>query len=58
MSLTPEGKAVHAAVRGERGKFYEQWLTDLGEAERAALNAGLDRITRRVLESAPQMFDP
>jgi DNA-binding MarR family transcriptional regulator len=58
VSLTPEGKAVHAAIRGERGKFYEQWLTDLSEAERAALNDGLDKITRRVIESAPHMLDP
>jgi len=57
VSLTAEGTAVHAAIRGERGKFYEQWLTDLDDAERAALDAGLDRITRRVIESAPHMFD-
>ena len=56
VSLTPEGRAIHAAIRGERGKFYEQWLTDLTEAERAALNAGLDKVTRRVIESAPHMF--
>lgn len=57
VSLTDEGKAVHTAIRGERGKFYEQWLTDLEPAERAALDAGLDQITRRVIESAPHMFD-
>lgn len=57
VSLTAEGKAVHAAIRGERGKFYEQWLTDLGETEREALNAALDKVTRRLIESAPQLFD-
>jgi len=57
VSLTPEGKAVHAAIRGERGKFYEQWLTDLGSAERMRLNDALDKITLRLIESAPRMFD-
>ena len=57
VSLTAEGKAVHTAIRGERGKFYEQWLTDLSEAERTAFNDGLDKLTRRVIESAPHMFD-
>jgi DNA-binding MarR family transcriptional regulator len=57
VSLTSEGKAVHAAIRGERGKFYEQWLTDLSQAERVALNAALDKVARRLVESAPHMFD-
>ncbi|MEO6214526.1 MAG: MarR family transcriptional regulator [Sphingomonas sp.] len=57
VSLTDEGKAVHAAIRGERGKFYEQWLKDLSDADRSALNDGLDKMTRRVIESAPHMFD-
>jgi DNA-binding MarR family transcriptional regulator len=57
VSLTEAGKAVHSAIRGERGKFYEQWLTDLSDAERAALNASLEKVTRRVVESAPHMFD-
>jgi len=57
VSLTAEGKAVHTAIRGERGKFSEQWLTDLSEAERTAFNDGLDKLTRRVIESAPHMFD-
>jgi len=57
VSLTAEGEAAHAAIRGERGKFYEQWLTDLTDAERTALNAGLEKITRRVIESAPHMFE-
>ena len=57
VSLTAEGKAVHTAIRGERGKFYEQWLTDLSDAERAAFNDGLDKLTRRLIQSAPHMFD-
>lgn len=57
VSLTDAGKAVHSAIRGERGKFYEQWLTDLSAAERMALNGALEKITRRLIESAPQMFD-
>ncbi|MEO9130954.1 MAG: MarR family transcriptional regulator [Sphingomonas sp.] len=57
VSLTAEGKAVHAAIRGERGKFYDQWLTDLNDAERTALNAGLEKVTRRLIESAPHMFE-
>ena len=57
VSLTDAGKAVHTAIRGARGKFYEQWLTDLSDAERAALNASLEKVTRRLIESAPHMFD-
>ena len=57
VSLTADGKAVHAGVRGERGKFYEQWLTDLDDSERAALDAGLEKITERIILSAPHMFD-
>ena len=57
VSLTAEGKAVHRAIRGERGKFYEQWLTDLNDAERTAFNDGLDKLTRRLIQSAPHMFD-
>lgn len=57
VSLTEAGKAVHSAIRGERGKFYEQWLTDLSDAERVALNASLEKVTRRLVESAPHMFD-
>jgi DNA-binding MarR family transcriptional regulator len=57
VSLTEAGKSAHAAIRGERGKFYEQWLTDLSDAERVALNAALEKVTRRVIDSAPQMFD-
>ena len=57
VSLTEAGKAVHTAIRGARGKFYEQWLTDLSDAERVALNASLEKVTRRLIESAPHMFD-
>lgn len=57
VSLTAAGKAIHAAIRGERGKFYEQWLTDLNDAERVAFNASLEKVTRRIVESAPRMFD-
>ena len=57
VSLTDAGKAIHAAIRGERGKFYGQWLTDLSDAERVALNESLEKVTRRLVESAPQMFD-
>ena len=57
VSLTDAGKAVHTAIRGERGKFYEQWLTDLRDAERVALNAALEKVTRRVFETAPHLFD-
>ncbi|WP_423603567.1 MarR family winged helix-turn-helix transcriptional regulator [Sphingomonas sp. MS122] len=57
VSLTEEGKAVHAAIRGERGKFYEQWLTDLSEEERVALNTALGKVSRRLVESAPHLFD-
>lgn len=57
VSLTAKGKAVHAAIRGERGKFYEQWLTDLSDAERATLNTALEKVTRRLVESAPHLFD-
>jgi len=58
VSLTAEGKGVHAAIRGERGKFYEQWLTDLSDGERVELNTALEKVTRRLIESAPHLFDP
>lgn len=57
VSLTAEGAAVHAGVRGERGKFYEQWLMDLNAADRTALDAGLEKITDRIVQSAPHLFD-
>ncbi|MBO9696831.1 MAG: MarR family transcriptional regulator [Sphingopyxis sp.] len=57
VSLTPAGKAIHTAIRGERGKFYEQWLTDLSDAERTTLNTALEKVTRRLVESAPHLFD-
>ena len=57
VSLTAEGNKVHAVVRGERGKFYEQWLTDLDAAERAALDSGLAKITERIVQTAPHMFE-
>lgn len=57
VSLTAEGIAVHAGVRGERGKFYEQWLMDLDASERATLDAGLEKITERIVQSAPHLFD-
>lgn len=57
VSLTAAGKAIHTAIRGERGKFYEQWLTDLSDAERATLNTALEKVTRRLVESAPHLFD-
>lgn len=57
ISLTEAGKSIHAAVRGERGKFFECWLTDLGKEERIKLDADLGKIMRRIVESAPEMFD-
>ena len=57
VSLTEAVKAGHAAIRGERGKFYEQWLTDLSDEERVALTAALEKVPRRVIDSAPHMFD-
>ena len=35
VSLTEAGKKVHVMVRGERGKFFNDWIADLSEAERS-----------------------
>ena len=57
VSLTEEGRKVHLAVRGERGKFFNDWIADLSEAERSQLDAGLRRITKRVVTIAPHVID-
>lgn len=58
VSLTEEGKKVHATVRGERGKFFDDWVADLNAQERRQLDAGLRRIIRRVVTIAPHVIDP
>lgn len=57
VSLTDAGKAVHQAVRGERGRFFTDWVADLEEAERKQLDSGLRRIIRRVVTLAPHVLD-
>jgi DNA-binding MarR family transcriptional regulator len=57
VSLTEEGKKVHAMVRGERGKFFDDWVADLSAQERRQLDAGLRRIIRRVVTIAPHVID-
>ncbi|MCW6529091.1 MarR family transcriptional regulator [Sphingomonas sp. MMSM24] len=53
ISLTDEGKRIYAAVREERGRMYEDWLSDLSEEERGQLDSELRRIMRRVVLTDP-----
>lgn len=57
VSLTDDGKNVHAAVRGERGKFFNDWVADLPDAERKQLDAGLRQIIKRVVTISPDVID-
>ncbi len=57
VSLTEEGKKVHVMVRGERGKFFNDWVADLSAKERKQLDSGLRRIIRRVVTIAPHVID-
>lgn len=57
VSLTAEGQAIHDAICGERTMFYQHWLADLSAADLALIDAGLDSITKRVIASAPELFD-
>jgi len=57
ISLTLAGKSVHATVRGERGQFFEQWLTDLDPQQRAAIDAGLRKMMQRIVETVPAKAD-
>ena len=49
LSVTEAGAALHASVRGERGRFFEQWMCDVTESERELLQDALRRIMRRVI---------
>lgn len=57
VSLTEAGKKVHVMVRGERGKFFNDWVSDLSADERKQLDSGLRRIIRRVVTIAPHVID-
>ncbi|WP_052508056.1 MarR family winged helix-turn-helix transcriptional regulator [Sphingomonas hengshuiensis] len=57
VSLTDEGKKVHLSIRGERGRFFTDWVSDLDEAERKQLDSGLRQIIRRVVTLAPHVMD-
>jgi DNA-binding MarR family transcriptional regulator len=58
VSLTDEGKKVHRMVRGERGKFFNDWVSDLSAEERKQLDSGLRQIIRRVVSIAPHVIEP
>lgn len=57
VSLTEAGKKVHVMVRGERGKFFNDWVVDLSAEERKQLDSGLRRIIRRVVSIAPHVIE-
>ncbi|MES1971402.1 MAG: MarR family transcriptional regulator [Pseudomonadota bacterium] len=57
VSLTSEGQKIHLAIRGERGKFFNDWVADLNEEERKQLDSGLRKIIRRVVTIAPHVMD-
>lgn len=57
VSLTEEGTEVYVAIRGERGKFFTDWLSDLSEDERKQIDSGLRQIIRRVVTIAPHIMD-
>jgi DNA-binding MarR family transcriptional regulator len=57
VSLTKEGKVVHKKIRGERGQYFEDWVTDLSETDREELYVMLRNIIRRIVTKAPQTID-
>ena len=57
VSLTDEGKKVHVAIRGERGKFFNDWVADLTGPERKQLDSGLRQIIKRVVTISPDVID-
>jgi len=58
VSLTDEGQRIHEKIRGERGQYFEDWVTDLSESEREKLYVMLRSIIRRIVMNAPQTIDP
>ena len=48
LRLTDDGLALHRRIRRKRVAYFEHLLQDLDEAERAALDAALLKIARRV----------
>jgi len=57
VSLTEKGEEIHAAVRGERGGFYRDWLADISEEDRATIDAGLRCIAGRIVARSPDILD-
>jgi DNA-binding MarR family transcriptional regulator len=57
VSLTDAGKKVHVAIRGERGKFFNDWVADLTDDDRKQLDSGLRQIIRRVVTIAPHVIE-
>lgn len=57
LALTEKGHTLYTELRGERGKFFEEWLVDLNEPERAQIDDGLRKIMRRVVAAAPHAID-
>ena len=57
VSLTEEGMRINHAIRGERGKFYNEWLADLSEQDRTEIDEGLCAIARRIVEKMPSAIE-
>ncbi|CAN5485280.1 hypothetical protein BH09PSE4_BH09PSE4_03840 [soil metagenome] len=57
VSLTEAGEKVHREIRGERGKFFDDWTADLSEEDRTQLDSGLRAIIRRVITISPHLID-
>ncbi|MEP6785484.1 MAG: MarR family transcriptional regulator [Sphingomonadales bacterium] len=57
VSLTDAGKKIHVAIRGERGKFFNDWVADLNDEDQKQLDSGLRQIIRRIVTIAPHIVE-
>lgn len=57
VSLTEFGEEMRVAIRGERDEFYQQWVTDLDDQDKASIDAGLRSIAKRIVSIAPQVIE-
>jgi len=58
VSMTEQGRALHDALREERGKLFEDWVSDLSQEDRSNLDAMLRSIIRGIIRTAPHMITP
>jgi len=56
VSLTDQGRVLHDAIREERGKFFEDWVSELSEEERTHFDAMLRSIIRGIIRTSPHMI--